>query len=62
MTAAHRALDSAVVTVALDDRGYDIVIGRGVLGSLGARIKSLRPGAKLFDWPDRFLGSTLRCS
>jgi 3-dehydroquinate synthase len=36
-----------VVKVALDARGYDIVIGRGVLGSLGARIKVLRPGARV---------------
>jgi 3-dehydroquinate synthase len=35
-----------MVKVALDARAYDIVIGRGLLASLGARIKTLRPGAK----------------
>jgi 3-dehydroquinate synthase len=34
------------VEVALDKRAYPIVIGRGVLASLGARIKALRPGAR----------------
>ena len=34
------------VNVALGARGYDIVIGRDLLGSLGARIAALRPGAK----------------
>jgi 3-dehydroquinate synthase len=47
MTAAVRSGEPAVVNIALDKRGYDIVIGRGVLRSLGARIKSLRPGAKV---------------
>ena len=36
-----------VVPVALGARAYDIVIGRGLLASLGARIKALRPGAKV---------------
>ena len=35
-----------VVKVALGERSYDIAIGRGLLASLGARIKALRPGAK----------------
>jgi 3-dehydroquinate synthase len=47
MTAPVRS-DPAVVKVALGDRGYDIVIGRGVIASLGARIAALRPGAKTF--------------
>src|SRR5271170_7959606 len=47
MTAPVRG-DPAVVKVALGDRGYDIVIGRGVIASLGARIAALRPGAKTF--------------
>ncbi len=47
MTAPARA-DPAVVKVALGERSYDIVIGRGVLASLGARIAALRPGAKTF--------------
>jgi len=40
--------DPTVVKVALDARSYDIVIGHGVLASLGARIAALRPGAKTF--------------
>jgi 3-dehydroquinate synthase len=35
-----------VVPVALAERAYDIVIGRGLIASLGERIKALRPGAK----------------
>ncbi|HEY4775768.1 MAG TPA: 3-dehydroquinate synthase [Xanthobacteraceae bacterium] len=45
MTAAARA-ETTVVNVALGARAYDIVIGRGLLGSLGARMAALRPGAK----------------
>jgi 3-dehydroquinate synthase len=40
--------DAVIVPVALGARSYDIVIGRGVLASLGARIAALRPGAKTF--------------
>jgi 3-dehydroquinate synthase len=47
MTAPLRSGDPIIVPVALGARAYDIVIGRGVLGSLGARIKGLRPGAKV---------------
>ncbi|MBV9347005.1 MAG: 3-dehydroquinate synthase [Pseudolabrys sp.] len=36
-----------VVNVALGARSYDIVIGRGLLASLGTRIKALRPDAKV---------------
>jgi 3-dehydroquinate synthase len=36
-----------VVPVALGARAYDIVIGRGLLASLGERIKALRAGAKV---------------
>ena len=39
--------DPTIVNVALGERSYDIVIGRGVLASLGARIAGLRPGAKV---------------
>jgi 3-dehydroquinate synthase len=46
MTAPLRA-DSATVNVALGDRSYDIMIGRGLLASLGARVAALRPGAKV---------------
>jgi 3-dehydroquinate synthase len=45
MTALVRN-DPTIVNVALGTRSYDIVIGRGVLASLGARIAALRPGAK----------------
>jgi 3-dehydroquinate synthase len=45
MTAAVRG-DPTTVHVALGARSYDIVIGRGLLASLGARITALRPGAK----------------
>ena len=45
MTAPLRA-DPTTVQVALGDRSYDIVIGRGLLGSLGARVAAMRPGAK----------------
>jgi 3-dehydroquinate synthase len=38
--------DATIVNVALGARSYDIVIGRGLLASLGARIAALRPGAK----------------
>jgi 3-dehydroquinate synthase len=38
--------DPTTVHVALGTRSYDIVIGRGLLASLGARIAALRPGAK----------------
>jgi len=44
MTAPLRA-DPSTVKVALGARSYDIVIGRGVLASLGARMRALRPGA-----------------
>jgi 3-dehydroquinate synthase len=37
-----------IVNVALGVRAYDIVIGRGVLNSLGARLATLRPGAAAF--------------
>jgi 3-dehydroquinate synthase len=45
MTAFVRS-EVTTVAVALGARSYDIVIGRGVLASLGARIAELRPGAK----------------
>ena len=46
MTAPLRAREPITVPVALGSRTYDIVIGRGLLGSLGARIAKLRPGAR----------------
>src|SRR5277367_2445100 len=45
MTAPLRT-ETTTIAVALGARSYDIVIGRGVLASLGARIAALRPGAK----------------
>jgi 3-dehydroquinate synthase len=47
MTAPLRAGEPIIVNVALGARSYDIVIGRGVIGSLGERIKALRPGARV---------------
>lgn len=47
MTAPLRSGEPIIVPVALGARAYDIVIGRGVLSTLGARIKVLRPGAKV---------------
>ncbi|MFI4960165.1 MAG: 3-dehydroquinate synthase, partial [Hyphomicrobiales bacterium] len=35
-----------VVPVALGTRAYDIIIGRGLIASLGEHIAALRPGAK----------------
>jgi hypothetical protein len=46
MTAPLRVGDPTIVNVALGERAYDIVIGRGVMASLGARARALRPGAK----------------
>ena len=45
MTAPLRA-DPATVKVALGDRSYNIVIGRGLIASLGERVAVLRPRAK----------------
>jgi 3-dehydroquinate synthase len=45
MTAPLRAREPITVPVALGDRAYDIVIGRGLLASLGERIAKLRAGA-----------------
>ncbi len=47
MTAPLRAGEPITVNVALGERSYDIVIGRGLLPSLGQRIAALRPGAKV---------------
>ncbi|MGZ8388949.1 MAG: 3-dehydroquinate synthase [Rhodoplanes sp.] len=46
MTAPFRPRDPIRVEVALGERAYDIVIGRGLIASLGARIAALKPGAK----------------
>ena len=47
MTALLRQSEPIVVPVALGVRAYDIIIGRGLLASLGERIKTLRPGARV---------------
>ena len=44
--APMRSNEPIVVPVALAERAYDIVIGRGVVATLGARIKALRPNAR----------------
>ena len=44
MTAPLRSGEPIVVPVALGARAYDIVIGRGLIGSLGARITGAAPG------------------
>ena len=46
MTAPLRAGEPIIVNVPLAGRAYDIVIGRGVIASLGASLAALRPGAK----------------
>src|SRR3984893_14208133 len=53
MTAPVKHSDSVTVDVALGDRAYDIVIGRDVLPSLGARVAALRPGVRTAIVTDR---------
>src|SRR5512140_527806 len=53
MTAPLKHPDSVTVDVALGERSYDIVIGRDVLQSLGARVAALRPGARTAIVTDR---------
>src|SRR6202522_2002425 len=53
MTAPLKHSDPITVDVALGDRAYDIVIGRDVLRSLGARISALRPGVRTAIVTDR---------
>jgi len=53
MTAPLKHSDSVTVDVALGDRTYDIVIGRDVLPSLGARLAALRPGVRTAIVTDR---------
>jgi len=40
--------DPTIVQVSLGARSYDIVIGRGILATLGARIAALRSGARAY--------------
>jgi len=53
MTAPLKQGEQVLVEVALGARAYDIVIGRDVLQSLGARIAALRPGARTAIVTDR---------
>ncbi|UWU69540.1 3-dehydroquinate synthase [Bradyrhizobium sp. NC92] len=53
MTAPLKHSDPINVGVALENRAYDIVIGRGVLASLGERIAALRPGVRTAIVTDR---------
>jgi 3-dehydroquinate synthase len=57
MTAPLKNSDPVTVDVALGDRAYDIVIGRGVLASLGARVASLRPGARAAIVTDEYVAT-----
>jgi 3-dehydroquinate synthase len=57
MTAPLKNSDPVTVDVALGDRAYDIVIGRGVLASLGARVAALRPGARAAIVTDEFVAT-----
>jgi 3-dehydroquinate synthase len=57
MTAPLKNSDAITVDVALGDRAYDIVIGRDVLDSLGARVAALRPGARAAIVTDRNVAS-----
>src|SRR3978361_1948079 len=53
MTAPLKHSDFVTVDVALGDRAYDIIIGRDVLKTLGARVAKLRPGARTAIVTDR---------
>jgi 3-dehydroquinate synthase len=53
MTAPLKHSADITVDVALGDRAYDIVIGRGVLASLGPRVAALRPGVRTAIVTDR---------
>jgi 3-dehydroquinate synthase len=53
MTAPLKHSEPITVGVALGERAYDIVIGRDVLPSLGARVAALRPGSRVAIVTDR---------
>jgi 3-dehydroquinate synthase len=53
MTAPLKHSEPVTVDVALGERAYEIVIGRDVLASLGARVAALRPGARTAVVTDR---------
>jgi 3-dehydroquinate synthase len=46
MTAPLRSGEPVTVSVPLGERAYDIVIGRGLLSSLGKRLAALRPNVR----------------
>src|SRR5229473_1024485 len=53
MTAPLKHSNPITVDVALGERAYDIVIGRDVLQSLGARVAAFRPGVRTAIVTDR---------
>src|SRR3954449_326215 len=57
MTAPLKNTDPVTVDVALGERAYDIVIGRGVLASLGARVAALRPGSRAAIVTDEYVAT-----
>src|SRR4051795_244879 len=57
MTAPLKNSDPITVDVALGERAYDIVIGRGVLASLGERVAKLRPGARAAIVTDEYVAT-----
>ena len=46
MTVPVRPTDPIKVNVGLGERAYDVVIGRGLLATLGPNLAAMRPGAK----------------
>ncbi len=57
MTAPSRQVEPIKVPVGLGTRAYDIVIGRGLVASLGERVKALRPGARVAIVTDETVAS-----
>src|SRR5881227_867025 len=57
MTAPLKNSASVTVDVALGERAYDIVIGRGVLAQLGSRVAALRPGARAAIVTDEYVAT-----
>src|SRR3954464_15560958 len=57
MTAPLKNSDLVTVDVALGERAYDIVIGRGVLAQLGSRVAQLRPGARAAIVTDEYVAT-----
>jgi 3-dehydroquinate synthase len=57
MTAPLRQVEPIKVPVALGARAYEIIIGRGLVASLGERIKALRPGARVAILSDETVAS-----